>query len=79
MESMDLPLDGDCTVCGHPFNPHVLVATLYTPELGGLIFCDQPGCQCQTTWSIEGESEPYIPDDDEVEHLREIAQSSECD
>lgn len=72
-----MELDELCEICGHPFNPHVLVATMKTAELGGLIFCDQPGCPCQSTWSLQDEPEPYIPDDGEIEKLRELVQPDE--
>lgn len=72
-------LNEDCERCGHPWNPHVLVATLYSPQHGGLIFCDQPGCMCQTTWSVDGHEGPYIPPPEEVEDLRLLAQSPDVD
>jgi hypothetical protein len=68
-------LDDDCATCGHPFNPHVLVATLYTPEHGGLIFCPEPGCDCEATWSIRDNELPYIPDEETVAGLRALAQN----
>lgn len=70
-------MNEDCKICGHPFNPHVLVATLYSPEHGGLIFCPVPECECQSTWSLEGRELPYIPDDDTVAGLRALVQNPE--
>lgn len=70
-------MDDDCAICGHPFNPHVLVATLHTPEHGGLIFCPEPGCLCESTWSLEGRERPYIPDAETVAGLRALAQAPE--
>ena len=64
----------DCGICGHPFNPHVLVATLHSPEHGGLIFCPEFGCMCESTWSLEGRELPYIPDAETVAELRAMVQ-----
>lgn len=68
---------GLCATCNHAFGPHVLMATMFTPEHGGLIFCNIPGCRCQSPWSIEGAPMPYIPDDAEVDHLRRLAQNED--
>lgn len=70
-------LNEDCKTCGHPFNTHILVATMVTPQHGGLIFCPEPGCPCESTWSLDGEPDPYIPDADTIAHLRAIAQQPE--
>lgn len=70
-------LGESCPRCGHEFSPHMLVATLVSPQLGGLIFCQEPGCMCQDTWKLRGEPEPYFPDGDTVEHLRAFAQETE--
>lgn len=69
--------DGNCEKCSHPFGPHVLMATMITADHGGMIFCHLPGCKCQSTWSIEGQPMPYIPDEETVAELRRIAQSDE--
>lgn len=69
--------DEPCETCEHQWGPHVLIATMVTPEHGGLIFCNVPGCKCQTTWSIDDEPLPYIPDDETVEELRALAQTDE--
>lgn len=76
-EDIERSLDQDCTICGHDFNPHVLIATMNTPELGGLVFCQELGCRCESTWSYEGELMPYIPDDETIEYLRALAQTDE--
>lgn len=70
-------MNEDCKLCGHPFNPHVLVATMHTPEHGGLIFCPEPGCLCESTWSLENRELPYIPDPDTVTGLRAMIQEPE--
>lgn len=67
-------LNEDCKICGHDFNQHVLVATLHTPEHGGLIFCPVPGCMCESTWSLQDCELPYIPDDETVASLRAMVQ-----
>jgi hypothetical protein len=67
--------DGNCTKCTHAFGRHVLMATMISPEHGGLIFCDRLGCLCQSTWSLEDEPMPYIPDEGEIAQLRALAQS----
>jgi hypothetical protein len=66
-----------CDLCGHDWNPHVLVATMYSAEHGGLILCDQLGCDCESTWSIEGREGPYIPSPDEVQDLRLLVQTGQ--
>lgn len=74
-DGFEASLDEDCQTCGHAFNPHVLVATLYSPEHGGMIFCPEPGCDCESTWSLEDRELPYIPDDETVAGLRSMVQS----
>lgn len=71
---MDEIDDEPCSHCGHMWGPHVLIATMFTPEHGGMMFCNQPGCNCQTTWSVEDNLLPWIPDTEEIERLRAIAQ-----
>lgn len=70
-------MDENCDICGHPFNPHVLVATLYSPEHGGLIFCPETNCDCESTWSPQGRELPYIPDDETRAELRAMVQVGE--
>lgn len=53
------------------------MATMITADHGGFIFCNVPGCQCESTWSIEDGPMPYIPDDDTKEELRAMAQARE--
>lgn len=67
-------LDENCSLCDHPFNKHVLVATLHSPEHGGLIFCPEAGCPCESTWSLQDNPLPYIPDDETVAGLRAMVQ-----
>lgn len=74
MDSVD---EETCDRCEHEWDPHVLIPTMQDPMLGGLIFCHIPGCPCQTTWSIDDNPMPYIPDDSEVDRLRLIAQTAD--
>lgn len=75
-EVVDPPND-DCKICGHPFNPHALVATLHSPEHGGLIFCPEKDCMCESTWSLQDHEPPYIPDDEAVAALRAMVQNGD--
>lgn len=68
---------GNCVKCGHRFGPHILMATMITADHGGLIFCQTLGCLCQSTWSLDGEPMPYIPDEGTIVELRAIAQSDD--
>lgn len=43
-----------CIRCGHPFDPHVLVATTGEAMQGGIIVCPAAGCRCWSTWAPEG-------------------------
>jgi hypothetical protein len=56
-------LPDDCTVCGHPFDPHIFVARKFAllvssdrlstevPD-SGLVFCPEPDCDCTSTWVL---------------------------
>ncbi len=49
---------GMCRQCGHPFNPHVLIA--HDPEhvdKGGIIRCPVPDCKCFHTWDFKPKKE----------------------
>lgn len=57
----DLP--DDCTICGHPFDPHVFVAhtfaLLVSADLSlievpdsGLVLCPEPDCNCTSRWVL---------------------------
>jgi len=74
--------DRDCEQCGHPFNPHSLIATTGDPRNGGIILCPVPGCECYSTWgcAVKGKDKKAppperIPDRFEIAHLREVIQS----
>lgn len=58
--------------CGHPLDPHVLVA-FGEPADGGLMFC--PQCPCVSTWSVQGRPEPEMPPPDVVARYREAVSS----
>lgn len=46
-----------CGQCGHPFDPHVLVAVNGDPTLGGIILCPQAECRCYATYGFGRNSE----------------------
>lgn len=55
----------NCEQCGHPFDPHRLVASnTGDPIDGGHIECPVDGCTCYSTWSIA----PH-----QIDQVREIA------
>lgn len=76
---MDAEQWGECEKCGHAYGPHVLVATMNLPELGGLVFCNILGCRCQSTWSVEGQPMPWVPPDEDIELLRHLAQDDDVE
>lgn len=48
-----------CQVCGHPWDPHVLVADKFRNvgkvtdvPVGGVISCPVEECGCQMTWGL---------------------------
>jgi len=49
---------GMCKQCGHPFNPHLVIAydrdDLYR---GGIIRCPVPDCKCFHTWDFKPKME----------------------
>jgi hypothetical protein len=55
--------------CGHPFSPHILLAG-EDPMDGGLMFCQDPSCDCASTWSPEGRPRPVMPAPEAVAELR---------
>ena len=60
-----------CSTCGHKFDPHILVGTTGDPQDGGIIVCNLDGCQCYSTWGLEGKKPVRIPDRFELERIRE--------
>lgn len=60
---MSLPVGDLCPQCGHPFDPHVLVA-LGSPLEGGFIFCQDSECPCVGTWepdeSVETKAQEFL-------------------
>lgn len=66
----------DCEICGHPFDPHSLVATSEDPLDGGVILCPVKDCECYATWSMRPKTPPArIPDRFELAHIREHIQA----
>lgn len=74
-----------CERCGHPFDPHAIVACTVLPDgsiepgdpmSGGVILCPEPGCLCMMTWAPtwpgkpKGEQPPIRPRADAVAELR---------
>lgn len=67
MPSSQVHSGDPCAQCGHPFNPHVVVATSGDPLAGGLIFC--PDCDCVSTWGVNNDRPP-MPAPDVVAAFR---------
>lgn len=60
-----------CEQCGHPFDPHVVIATMGdAPEAGGIVLCPRPGCLCYSTWGVNGAEPLVVPSPEEVVLLR---------
>lgn len=58
------PVDSEtCEQCGHPFRPHLIVATVLCADgvtpAGGHVYCQRIDCDCHTTWSIPDEVAGY--------------------
>ena len=72
-----MPDTGLCTLCPHPFDPHVMVAleedtvagTPGTP-VKGVILC--PECECKATWSLGDYPRPVMPPESVLAVLREL-------
>lgn len=51
-------MPGDCSICGHPFGPHVLVATEFQEvrgreiPIGGTVHCPRDDCDCTCPFSV---------------------------
>jgi hypothetical protein len=46
--------NGDCKRCGHPFNPHVIIAyDLSDFSMGGKMQCPVEGCSCLSDISFD--------------------------
>lgn len=43
--------DDNCKQCGHHYAPHIVVTA--NIEKGGLVFCQEDGCACSSTWSLD--------------------------
>lgn len=66
-----------CPQCGHPFDPHLFVATGSSPLGGGVILCHLRGCHCISTWSAGkgARDQVRIPGDRELGLLRASVQT----
>lgn len=65
-----------CSRCPHPFDPHTLLtfgppSENHPSKLAGIILCQEEGCGCISTWSIDGEPRPPI--EEVAELLRMVA------
>ena len=50
--------DGNCKQCGHPFNPHLVIAFDKTDfSKGGEIRCPVPNCACYHTMDFDLKNE----------------------
>lgn len=67
-----------CTKCGHPFDPHLLVATRVDPAEGGIMICDEDGCTCLSTWAL-GDAPPRAPALDQLYEVLGIDARVEVD
>lgn len=69
----------DCERCGHPFDPHRMIATGATPDQGGIMICNRKGCECFSTWSVpqlgSEREDVYVPPAIDIEALREQLQT----
>jgi hypothetical protein len=53
--------NGNCTVCGHPFNPHVIVAyDVSDLAKGGEMRCQVADCDCFRTLSFDLKDKEWI-------------------
>lgn len=51
-------LDEICPRCTHEFNPHIVVLLYDDVQDGGIIICQNSGCECLVTWAAEGRQPP---------------------
>jgi hypothetical protein len=63
---------GPCPDCEHHWGQHDLVATTGDPYEGGIILCPEPGCECYSTWSMDGKGKESVfePSFEEVDLIR---------
>jgi hypothetical protein len=53
--------NGNCRLCGHPFNPHLVIAFDVTDfSKGGEIRCPVPGCDCFRTLDFDFTKSPHV-------------------
>ena len=70
----------DCTECGHPFDPHHLIATKAHVTEGGIILCNIRGCECISSWDVppfSTQRDVLIPNEEELTRLRRMLQTEE--
>jgi hypothetical protein len=53
--------DGNCKRCGHPFDPHIIVAyEVQDFSKGGEMTCPVEGCSCCSTVSFDFKTENEV-------------------
>ncbi|MBI2610809.1 hypothetical protein HYW60_02655 [Candidatus Kaiserbacteria bacterium] len=60
METKDSKMDdenGNCKQCGHPFDPHQIIANPKDLAAGGIMKCPVDGCPCFNTISFDFKKE----------------------
>jgi hypothetical protein len=63
-----------CQQCGHPFDPHAIIATTGEHLDGGIVLCPEPGCECFMTWGENGMPPVHVPGPEEIAQLRRTVQ-----
>jgi hypothetical protein len=63
-----------CMQCGHPFDPHAMIATSGVPADGGIMLCPVVDCECFATWGLDNGPAKVVPDRFEVAAIRERIQ-----
>jgi hypothetical protein len=44
------PVGKSCTLCGHPWNDHRMLAEAGPVAVQGITLCPVEGCACRSTW-----------------------------
>jgi hypothetical protein len=63
-----------CEQCGHPYDPHAIVATSEDVAGGGIMLCPVVGCECFGTWGVDDGPVSFVPDRFEIAAIRERIQ-----
>jgi hypothetical protein len=51
--------NGNCKLCGHPFNPHLVIAfDVKDFSKGGAVVCNVEGCNCRRSISFDFSKPP---------------------